>query len=40
MVAPLFDDGLGFPKAVIDCAIEAFIAELAVEILAVAVLPR
>ena len=37
--APLFDDHLGFLKAVEDLAIEAFIPELAVEGLAVAVLP-
>ena len=37
--APLFDDRLGFLEAVEDLAIEAFIPELAVEGLAVAVLP-
>ena len=39
MDAPLFDDRLGFLEAVEDLAIEAFIPELAVEGLAVAVLP-
>jgi hypothetical protein len=39
MDAPLFDDHLGFPEAVEDLAIEAFISELAIEGLAVAVLP-
>ena len=40
MDAPLFDDRFGFREAVEDLAIEAFIPELAVEGLAVAVLPR
>jgi hypothetical protein len=37
--APLLDDNLGFPEAIKDLAIEAFIPELAVEGLAVAVFP-
>ena len=37
--APLLDDDLRFPEAVEDLAIEAFIPELAVQGLAVAVLP-
>ena len=37
--APLFDDHLGFPEAVEDFAVQQFVPELAVEGLAVAVLP-
>lgn len=36
---PLFDDHLGFLKAVEDLAVQRFVPELAVEGLAVAVLP-
>ena len=39
MDAPLLDDDLGFPKAVEDLAVQEFVLELAVEGLAVAVLP-
>ncbi len=39
MDAPLLDDDLGFPKAVEDLAVQEFVPELAVEGLAVAVLP-
>jgi hypothetical protein len=38
--APVLDDHLGLSEAVEDLAIEAFIPELAIEGLAVAVLPR
>ena len=37
--APLLDDNLGFPEAVEDLAIQQFVPELAVEGLAVAILP-
>ena len=39
MDAPLFDDDLGFPKAVEQLAVHEFVPELAVEGIAVAVLP-
>ena len=39
MDAPLLDDDLGFPEAVEDLAVQQFVPELAVEGLAVAVLP-
>lgn len=39
MDAPLLDDDLGFPEAVKDLAVQKFVPELAVEGLAVAVLP-
>ena len=39
MDAPLLDDDLGFPEAVEDFAVQQFVPELAVEGLAVAVLP-
>ena len=38
--APLLDDHLGFAQALEDFAIEAFIPELDIERLAVAILPR
>jgi hypothetical protein len=39
MDAPLFDDRLGFLEAVEDLAVQQFVSELAVEGLAVTVLP-
>ena len=39
MDTPLLDDHLGFPEAVEDLAIEAFVPELAVERFTKAVLP-
>ena len=39
METPLLDDHLGFPEAVEDLAIEAFVPELAVERFTKAVLP-
>jgi hypothetical protein len=37
--APLLDGDLGFAQGVVDLAIQAFVAELAVEAFAVAILP-
>ncbi len=40
MDAPLFDDDIGFQKAIEDLAIQQLVPELAVEGLATAVLPE
>jgi len=39
LCAPLFDDDLGFTQRIEDFAVQTFIAQLAVETFAVAILP-